>query len=81
MHISFLSVISTATSVAELSVNNVYRLHGMPQTLVSDRDTVFTSKFWQSVFQATCTELRMSTTAHLETDGQTECVNQSIECF
>lgn len=53
----------------------------MPLSLVSDRDPVFTSQFWQSVFRATGTQLRLSTAHHPETDGQTERVNQSIECY
>lgn len=71
----------TASKVAEVFVDNVYRLHSMPAALISDRDPVFTSQFWQSVFRATGTQLKMSTTNHPETDGQTERVNQSIECF
>jgi transposase InsO family protein len=70
-----------ASKVADLFVDLVYRLHGMPQSLVSDRDPVFTSKFWQSIFRATGTQLRMSTANHPQTDGQTERVNQSIECY
>jgi hypothetical protein len=71
----------TASKVAELFADNVYRLHSLPQSLVSDRDPVFTSQFWQSVFRATGTQLKMSTSNHPETDGQTERVNQSIECY
>jgi hypothetical protein len=71
----------TASKVAELFVDNVYRLHGMPKSLVSDRDPIFTSIFWQSVFRATGTQLKMSTANHPETDGQTERVNQSLECY
>jgi hypothetical protein len=71
----------TATKVAEAFIDNVYKLHGLPQSLVSDRDPVFTSQFWQSIFKATGTQLRLSTANHPETDGQTERVNQSIECF
>jgi hypothetical protein len=71
----------TAATVADLFVDSVYRLHGMPKMLVSDRDPVFTSKFWQGVLKATGTELNMSTAYHPQTDGQTERVNQSIECY
>jgi hypothetical protein len=49
--------------------------------LVSDRDPIFTSQFWQSVFRSTGTHLKLSTSHHPETDGQTERVNQSIECY
>lgn len=65
----------TASKVAEVFIR-IYRLHGLPKALVSDRDPVFTSQFWQGVFRATDTELRMSTAYHPETDGQTEWVNQ-----
>jgi hypothetical protein len=71
----------TAPKVAEIFVDNVYTLHGLPRVLVFDRDPVFTSHFWQSVFKETGIELCMSTAHHPETDGQTKLVNQSIECF
>jgi hypothetical protein len=71
----------TAVKVAEVLLDNVYKLHGLPQFLVSDRDPVFTSHFWQAIFRATGTQLRMSTANHPETDGQTERVNQSLECY
>jgi hypothetical protein len=71
----------TASTVADLFVNTVYRLHGMPLSIVSDRDPVFTSAFWQCVFRTTGTQLRLSTANHPETDGQTERVNQSLECY
>jgi hypothetical protein len=71
----------TASTVADLFVNTVYRLHGMPLSIVSDRDPVFTSAFWQCVFRTTGTQLRLSTANHPKTDGQTERVNQSLECY
>ena len=71
----------TPSKIAELFVDNMYRLHGMPLSLVSDRDPIFTSNFWQAVFRATRTQLKLSTANHPETDGQTERVNQSIECY
>jgi hypothetical protein len=71
----------TASKVADIFVDNIFRLHGLPLSLISDRDPVFTSQFWQSVFRATSTQLKMSTSNHPQTDGQTERVNQSIECY
>jgi hypothetical protein len=71
----------TANKVANLFVNYVCRLHGMPQSIVSDRDPVFTSTFWQCVFCTTGTQLKMSTANHPETDGQTKRVNQPLECY
>jgi ferritin-like metal-binding protein YciE len=71
----------SAFSVAMAYVKEIYRLHGLPQAIVSDRDPVFTSSLWQELFRLTQTELRMSSARHPETDGQTERVNQCLEGF
>jgi transposase InsO family protein len=68
-------------SVSRLFIDNIYRLYCMPLSVVSDRDRVFTSKFWQLFFSMASTTLRMSSTYHPQTDGQTECVNQSLETY
>ena len=63
---------NTALNVAKLFVKEIFRLHGMPKSIVSDRDTKFTSHFWKATFAATTgTELRMSTAFHPQTDGKT----------
>lgn len=67
--------------IAEMFLDNVYKLHGMPSIILSDRDPVFTSDFWQHLIKRTGAKLNMSTTYHPESDGQTECVNQQVECF
>ena len=56
-------------------------LHGVPQTIVSDRDKVFTSLLWQDLFKSLGVRLHMSTTYHPEMDGQMECVNQCLETY
>lgn len=71
----------TAAQVAQTYFDNIFKLHSMPVALVSDRDKVFTSKFWQQLFRLTKTELRMSTAYHPQTDGQTERVNQCMETY
>jgi transposase InsO family protein len=71
----------TALTMAEAFLDTYYRLHGLPESIISDRDRVFTSTFWRELFCLTDTQLRMSTAYHPQTDGQTERVNQSIECF
>jgi transposase InsO family protein len=71
----------TALKVAQLLMDSVYKLHGLPQSIVSDRDKVFTSKFWQELFKLTSTTLRMSSSYHPQTNGQTERVNQCLETF
>ena len=69
----------TALHVARLFVKEIFRLHGMPKSIVSDRDSKFTSNFWQATFQAIGTQLRMSTAFHPQTDGETERVNRVLE--
>ena len=71
----------TARSVAQLFISQVYKLHGMLQAIVSDRDKVFTSHFWRELFQLAGVELRMSTAYHPQSDGQTKRVNQCVETF
>src|SRR5665811_273260 len=65
--------------LAQLYVNKIVKLHGVPKTIVSDRGTQFTSKFWTSLHHAMGTKLSFSTAYHPQTDGQTERVNQILE--
>ena len=60
-------------------MDRVFRQHGLPDTIVSDRDPRFTGKFWKSVFAVLGTKLDMSTTDHPQTDGQTERANRVVE--
>lgn len=71
----------TAFQVAMVFMNNVFKLHGLPAAMVSDRDRVFTSTVWQELFKLTGTTLRMSTGYHPQTDGQTERVSQCLETY
>uniref|UniRef100_H3GZA0 Integrase catalytic domain-containing protein n=1 Tax=Phytophthora ramorum TaxID=164328 RepID=H3GZA0_PHYRM len=64
---------------AKLFIDLVFRQHGLPESIVSDRDPRFTGKFWSSVFKVLGTRLDMSTTDHPQTDGQTERVNRVVE--
>lgn len=59
----------------------VYRLHGMPESIISDRDKIFTSHLWQELFKLSGTQLMMSSSYHTQTDGQTERVNQCLKTF
>lgn len=71
----------TALQVATAFMDNVFKLHGMLEAIISNRDKVFISKIWQQLFQWTWTDLRMSTAYHPQTDGQTERVNQCLEAY
>jgi hypothetical protein len=62
----------TAASVAQVFFTNIVKLHGLPKTIVSDRDKVFTSHFWKELFQLLDTKLCLSSAHHAQTDGQIE---------
>jgi len=62
----------TACETAWLFVTNIFRLHGMPHSIISDRDGRFTSDFWQALFDILGCSLRMSSSYHPQTDGQSE---------
>ena len=71
----------TGEETTRLFVDNVYRLHGLPNDIISDRGTQFTSKFWQSLFKILGVEIKLSSAYHPQTDGQTERVNQVLEQY
>jgi len=68
-----------ATDTAETVLQHVVRLHGVPETIVSDRDPRFTSVFWRSLCFRLGTRLAMSTAFHPQSDGKTERVNCVLE--
>lgn len=71
----------TALQVAQDFMEHVYKLHGLPESIISDRDKIFTSAFWRYLFKLTDTQLLMSSSYHPQTDGQTERLNQCLEGF
>jgi hypothetical protein len=59
----------------------VVKLHGFPNSIVSDRDKVFTSSFWQQLFKLSGTTLAMTSSYHPQSDGQSEALNKCLEQF
>ena len=71
----------SVAQVAELFFREVFRLHGLPKTIVSDRDSRFTGAFWQELFRLVGTKLATSTSYHPYSDRKTEIVNKWIEGY
>lgn len=69
---------ASATDIARQFFDNIFRHHGMPTTIVSDRDSKFTSRFWQELHRLMDVKLAMSTAYHPQTDGQTEVMNKTL---
>jgi hypothetical protein len=67
-----------AKDVAEVMFDRIYKHHGMPKNIVSDRDTLFTSTFWQKLNKLTGVELWMSSSFHPESDGTSERGNRTM---
>ena len=69
---------SDSTHVANLFFKEAVRLHGLPRSIVSDRDTRFVGHFWRTLWKKLGTKLSFSSAYHPQTDGKTELVNRSL---
>lgn len=78
VHLVPVNVHTKTVDLAWFYTRDVVRLHGMPESIVSDRDSKFTAKFWRELHRAVGTKLLMSTSFHPQTDGHSERTNRSI---
>ncbi|KAD4180377.1 hypothetical protein E3N88_28968 [Mikania micrantha] len=69
----------TIDKLAKLYINEIVVRHGVPLSIISDRDSRFTSRFWQSLHKSLGTHLNLSTAYHPQTDGQSELTIQTLE--
>jgi len=67
--------------IAEIYKNEIWKLHGIPRRILSDRGPQFTSKFMEELMRVLGTKRQLSTAYHSQTDGQTERINQEIGTF
>lgn len=67
--------------VAKAFLENIYKLYGLPKTIVCDRDPVFVSHFWQELFCLHRVNFNMSSYYHPQIDGQSEAVNRCLEMY
>lgn len=71
----------SAATIAPIFLSEIYKLHGMPKTIVSDRDRVFISHFWRELFRLMGTTLAYTSAYHPQSDGQTEVTNHILETY
>ena len=74
-------VIIDALGLAEVILEVVVRHHGLPDSIVSDRDLLFISKFWSLLYYFLGVKQKLSTAFHPQTDGQTERQNSTMEAY
>lgn len=80
-HFAPLKASFNSAQVAQKFSDVVVKLHGIPSTIVTDRNRVFTSSFWRQLCRLQGTTLHMSSAYHPQTDGQTEAVNKCLEMY
>lgn len=70
-----------AKEIAQLYFEHKHKVHGLPRSIITDRDKLFTSIFWLELFEKLGTKLHLSTAYHPQTDGQTKSVNRSLKTY
>ena len=77
-HFIPLPTVNKIEDMAKIFLNQIWKLHGLPDDIVSDRDSKFISHFWQSLMDLLSVKLNLSTAFHPHTNGETERVNQTL---
>ena len=80
-HFIPLRCLPTAVIAADSFIVNIFKLHGFPESIISDRGSQFTSEFWNRLCDLLDIKHSFSTANHLQTDGQTERVNSILEQY
>jgi hypothetical protein len=80
-HFILLSHPYTATTVTQLFIDNVFKLHGPLVAIITGRDIIFTSQLWQHIFESMKVALHYNSAYHPQSDGQTDKVNQCLENY
>ncbi|KAK9058002.1 hypothetical protein SSX86_022842 [Deinandra increscens subsp. villosa] len=80
-HFMSLSHPYLAAQGAQLFLDNIFKLHGWPDTIISDMDLIFISSFWKELIRLQGVSLALSTAYHPQTDGQTEVMNMCLELY
>jgi transposase InsO family protein len=78
VHLVPVNTTTTVTELSSLFIKEIVRLHGLPRSIVSDRDSKFTSRWWREIHRILGIKLMMSTSFHPQMDGATERANRSI---
>lgn len=80
-HFIGIDKLPNAEKTAKIFIKHIFKHHGVPENIISDRGTQFTSKFWTRLFKLLGVEIKLSSAFHPETDGQTERTNQTLEQY
>ena len=71
----------SVADVVQCFMDNVFKLHGFPDSITSDRDPIFVSRFWQEFMAYQGVQFQLSTAYHPQTNGQSEVVNRCLETY
>ena len=78
-HLVPCKITADADNIAKIYISEVWKHHGLPETIVSNHRSLFTSNFWKRLCQRLGMVAKLSTSFHPQTDGQTEIVNAAME--